>query len=95
MHALLRKRGSKPQRSLIDEVVRVGDNTLVISSVAYVYPIGISGMRGTVDVAIVCECPPLSSNNALKELGVFMGCLDETMTVRVARAYDQPIECLA
>ena len=72
MHALLQEQGLKPQRRQIEEVLRFGDGTLVNSSVAFVYPIGVFGTHGTVDVAMVRECPPLLSNKALKELGVSM-----------------------
>ena len=94
MHALLQAQGLKPQRRNIDEVFRFGDGTLVNLSVAFVYPIGVFGTHGTVDVAMVRECPPLLSNKALKEPGVSMDWSEETMTVRAARAYDRPMERL-
>ena len=53
MHRLLRSQGLKPQRRVIDEVFRFGNGTLVSSSVAFVYPIGVFGTHGTVDVAMV------------------------------------------
>ena len=95
MHALLQAQGLKPLRRKIDEVFRFGDGTLVNSSVAFVYPIGVYGTHGTVDVAMVRECPPLLSNKALKELGVSMDWAVDTITVRAAHAYNRPMETLA
>ena len=95
MHALLRSQGLKPQKRCIDEVFRFGNGALVNSSVSYVYPIGVYGTHGTVDVAMVKECPPLLSNRALKELGVSMDWSDGTISVRAAQAFDKPMEVLA
>ena len=60
----------------------------------YVYPIGIYGKHGTVDLAVVRQCPPLLSNKAMKELGDKMDWSEDTITVRAALAYDQPMELL-
>ena len=94
MYAILEARGLKPQRRSTKVVFCFGDGALSSSSLAYVYPIGIYGTHGTVDLAMVRQCPPLLSNKAMKELGVKMDWSKDTITVRAALAYDQPMELL-
>ena len=95
MHVILYTQGLKPQRRTIKEVFRFGDGLLShSSSVVYVYPVGIYSTHGTVGAAMVQQCPPLLSNKAMKELGVAMGWSEDTITVRAAQAYDQPMELL-
>ena len=66
MRVILQAQGLKPQRREIREVFRFGDGSLSHFSVAYVYPVGIYGTHGTVDVSMVQQCPPLLSNSAMK-----------------------------
>ena len=95
MHVILKAQGLKPRRRDIEETFRFGDGALSRSSCAFVYPIGIYGRHGTIDVAMVKECPPLLSNSAMKQLGVKIDWAEDTITVRAARAYDQPMETLS
>ena len=69
MRSWLAKRGLCPVKRAIDEDFRFGDDQTCHADVAWVYPAGVFGKHGMIEVAEVnLRTPPLLSRRALSDL---------------------------
>eukprot|EP00972_Heterocapsa_arctica_P042617 6281978-Heterocapsa_arctica.AAC.1 len=59
-------------RKDIDEKFRLGDDEVLAAGTAWVYPIGIGGLHGEIEIAHipVGDCPGLLSQDAARSLGL-------------------------
>ena len=71
MHQACREKGLRPVRRSINESFKFGDGDEVPAGEAYVYPAGVLGHKGELDVAVVDRsCPGLMSRKAMQDLGI-------------------------
>ncbi|MED5528102.1 MAG: hypothetical protein VYC81_05540, partial [Actinomycetota bacterium] len=70
MQAACAKVGLRPIDKQVDESFKFGDGDVVFTTLAYIYPVGVYGKMGKLDVAYIDrDCPGLLSRTALKEIG--------------------------
>ena len=82
--------GLKPGEREVKESFIFGDGDVVQTTTAFVYPVGVVGHAGELDVALVeRNCPGLMSRAALKQLGC---CLDLENDIVAFRGVERPIQ---
>ena len=88
----LAAQGLQAVRRPLNQKIRFGDGRIVDSDAAYMYPVGLGGADGALDVALVDRpCPALLSNKAMRGLGIWMDFGTDTMGVRSAGIKDAPM----
>ena len=92
MRKELAKVGPKPIKKDIDEKFRFGDGKVVRASKSWIYPTGMYGQHGQINVAEVPrQCPPLLSHKAMEELGMVLDFDNLTTSIRSAGVLDKPM----
>ena len=87
MQERLAQLGLQAVQRTIEETFRFGDGRIVDSDAAYMYPDGLGGANGALDVALVERpCPA-----AMRDLGLWMDFGADTMGVRSAGIKDTPM----
>ena len=72
---------------------RFGDGVVVDGYVAWIYPAGVYGKNGRIQIAEVDRnCPPLMSNQAMQDLKIRLAFGDKATDVKSAEAYGKPME---
>eukprot|EP00972_Heterocapsa_arctica_P044284 6538725-Heterocapsa_arctica.AAC.1 len=68
-------------RKDIDEKFRFGDDEVLVAGTAWVYRIGIGGVRGEIEIAHVPveDCPGLLTQDAARSLGLVLNFAEMTL----------------
>ena len=85
--------GLRPVKKDIDEEFRFGSGDLATATESYVYPAGINGKHGVIEVARVeGRTPPLLSQQAMQDLGLVVNYSKKIMDIEAAGVKQKPIK---
>ncbi|CAK0875126.1 unnamed protein product, partial [Prorocentrum cordatum] len=89
----LKSLGLQPVKKDINEEFRFGGGDVAVSTESYVYPAGINGTHGVIEVARVeGRTPPLLSQQAMQDLGVIVNYRKKVMDIEEAGVFKKPIK---
>ena len=90
----LAQQGLKPVYKSVDETFRFGDGQILPATMAWLYPVGVNGRHGEIEVAQVevPDCPGLLSQYAARQLGLVLNFSNMTLDVKNAGVTGQPLD---